>query len=107
LLAFVSRGDQGHTAIHLVDNLEDPLLSFLPRSLRCEQPSDPEMSFGARFFRERIGRFLDTIVKKPVRIFRAQDKAGPDGFPEILLHFIARIPVSKLSKPSSARAVIN
>ena len=53
VLTFVSRGDLGHAAVELIDDLKDHLLPLLWRRVRRQQPADPEMGRGAQLCRDQ------------------------------------------------------
>src|SRR5262249_28067468 len=86
-------------AIELIDDLEDRLLALLGRGVQCESHSDSQMGLSAQFWRnERIGCFLDAVVKEPIRIFGAEDQAGSDRFPKPALQFLVRSLVHHLQE---------
>src|ERR1700731_5256053 len=91
LLTLVSRGDQGGTAVELIDNLEDGLFAFFRRGMRREQPSDAQVRLGAQPFRyERIGGLLDTVVDELVRTLQVLDQLQTNGIPEIRTDVLVR-----------------
>ncbi|HYT20531.1 MAG TPA: hypothetical protein VEW05_09915 [Candidatus Polarisedimenticolia bacterium] len=60
--------------------------------MRSEQHPYSEMSLSAQFLRDqRIGGFLDTVMEKPIGIFRAEDESCPDRVPKLAVHVLLRV----------------
>src|SRR5262245_41246960 len=75
--------------VKLINDLEDLLFQLLWRSLRCEQYPYSQMGFGTRFLRDQgVDGFLNTVVKKPVGIFRTRDQSCSHRFPKPAMHLL-------------------
>src|SRR5262249_60065928 len=87
-LTFLSRGDQGRTAVELIHDLEDLFLQLVWRNFGCEQPSDPEMGLGAQVFWDQGVRcLLDPVMQKSIGTFRLENEPSSDCFPQVTVHF--------------------
>src|SRR5580700_4717550 len=76
-------------AIELVNDVEDRVLLLLRRRVRCEQPSNPEMEFGARSLGDQaIGRLMDAVVEEPIGTLGSKDEARLDCLPELTMHLL-------------------
>jgi hypothetical protein len=91
LLALVSCGDQGGSAVELIDDLEDLLLPLLGRDVRREQSPDSQVRLDALLLRDqRIGGLLNAIVDKLVGARQALNQLLTDGLPQSRVDLLRR-----------------
>ena len=72
----------------MIDDVEYRFFHLLLWGALRKNSADAQMGLSALLFRnQRVGCFMDPVMKKAIGILRTKDEAGMSRFPELIVHF--------------------